>query len=56
MEDGIKETLTYCDFASEHWTRICTNNVIDRLNRDIRRHTCAVGNFPDTTPLKSVKK
>jgi hypothetical protein len=28
VEDGIEETLTYCDFPSEHWTRIRTNNVI----------------------------
>ena len=21
VEDGIEETLTYCDFHSEHWTR-----------------------------------
>ena len=33
VEDGIEETLTYCDFPSEHWTRIRTNNVIERLNR-----------------------
>ena len=33
IEDGIEETLTYCDFPSEHWTRIRTNNVIERLNR-----------------------
>ena len=26
VEDGIEETLTYCDFPSEHWTRIRTNN------------------------------
>ena len=32
VEDGIEETLTYCDFPSEHWTRIRTNNVIERLN------------------------
>ena len=37
VEDGIEETLTYCDFPSEHWTRIRTNNVIERLNREIRR-------------------
>ena len=24
VEDGIEETLTYCDFPSEHWTRIRT--------------------------------
>ena len=29
VEDGIEETLTYCDFPSEHWTRIRTNNVIE---------------------------
>ena len=46
-EDGIEETLTYCDFPSEHWTRIRTNNVIERLNREIRRRTRVVGTFPD---------
>ena len=39
--------LTYCDFPSEHWTRIRTNNVIERLNREIRRRTRVVGSFPD---------
>lgn len=39
VEDGIEETLTYCDFPSEHWTRIRTNNVIERLNREIRHRT-----------------
>ena len=29
VEDGIEETLTYCDFPSEHWTCIRTNNVIE---------------------------
>ena len=45
--DGIEETLTYCDFPSEHWTRIRTNNVIERLNREIRRRTRVVRTFPD---------
>ena len=47
VEDGIEETLTYCDFPAEHWTRIRTNNVIERLNREIRRRTRVVGAFPD---------
>ena len=46
-EDSIEETLTYCDFPPEHWTRIRTNNVIERLNREIRRCTRVVGTFPD---------
>ena len=37
----------YCDFPSERWTRILTNNVIERLNREIRRHARVVGTFPD---------
>lgn len=47
VEDGIEETLTYYDFPSEHWIRIRTNNVIERLNREIRRRTRVVGTFPD---------
>ena len=46
-EAAIEETLTYCDFPSEHWTRIRTNNVSERLNREIRRRTRVVGTFPD---------
>lgn len=47
LEGGIEETLTYTDFPFEHWTRIRTNNVIERLNREIRRRTRVVGTFPD---------
>lgn len=47
MEDSVEETLSYCDFPAEHWTRIRTNNVIERLNREIRRRTRIVGTFPD---------
>ena len=47
VESGIEETLTYCDFPTEHWTKIRTNNAIERLNREIRRRTRVVGAFPD---------
>lgn len=47
VADGIEETLTYCDFPSEHWTNIRTNNVIERMNREIRRRTRVVGAFTD---------
>lgn len=45
--DSVEETLTYMSFPSEHWTKIRTNNVIERLNREIRRRTRVVGAFPD---------
>ena len=47
VESGIEETLTYCEFPMEHWTKIRTNNAIERLNREIRRRTRVVGAFPD---------
>jgi transposase-like protein len=47
LEDGIEETLTYMDFPTQHWSRIRTNNTIERLNREIKRRTKAIGAFPD---------
>ena len=47
LDQGVEETLTYMDFPSQHWTKIRTNNVIERLNREIRRRTRVVGTFPD---------
>ena len=47
-EDGYCEVLgAACDFPTEHWPRICTNNVNERLNREIRRCARVVGCFPN---------
>lgn len=47
LQDGIEETLTYMDFPTQYWSRIRTNNTIERLNREIKRRTKAIGAFPD---------
>ncbi len=47
VEESIEETLTYMDFPTEHWLKIRTNNMIERMNREIRRRTRVVGTFPD---------
>ena len=47
VETGIEETLTFMDFPSQHWTRIRTNNMLERVNREIKRRTRAIGAFPD---------
>ena len=46
VEEGAEETLTYALFPREHWRRIRTNNGIERLNREIKRRTRAIGTFP----------
>ena len=47
VEDSVEETLTYCDFPYEHWTRIRTNNVIEWLNREFCRRNRVMGTFLD---------
>ena len=47
VEDSIEETLTFMNFPSQHWTHIRTNNTLERLNREIKRRTRAIGAFPD---------
>lgn len=51
LREGIGETTTYLldDYPPprEHRRRIRTNNMIERLNREIRRRTRVVGSFPD---------
>ena len=47
VREGVEETLSYMSFPREHWVRIRTNNVLERIMREIRRRTRVVGNFPD---------
>jgi putative transposase len=47
FEDGVAETLSYMVFPREHWTRIRSNNMLERIMKEIRRRTRVVGSFPD---------
>ena len=49
LRKGICETTTYLldDYPHEHRRRIRTNNMIERLNREIRHRTRVVGAFFD---------
>lgn len=42
-----EDILTYKAFPQEHWTRIYSNNVLERLNKEVKRRTNVVGVFPD---------
>ena len=49
LREGIGETTTYLlpGFPDGHRRRIRTNDMIERLNREIRRRTRVAGGFPD---------
>jgi putative transposase len=47
VSESLSDTLTYMSFPQEHWTRIRTNNGLERIMREIRRRTRVVGSFPD---------
>ena len=35
------------DFPYEHWTRLRTNNALERIMKEIRRRARVIGAFPD---------
>ncbi|EKE50770.1 mutator type transposase [Bifidobacterium bifidum LMG 13195] len=49
LREGIGEATTYLlpELPDGHRRRIRTNNMIERLKREIRRRTRVVGSFPD---------
>ena len=47
VREGIEETLAYMAFPREHWRSLRTNNMLERLMRELRRRTRVVGCFPD---------
>ncbi len=40
------DVLAYMAFPSEHWTRLYSTNVLERLNREVKRRTEVVQVFP----------
>jgi len=46
LEENLEEGLTYYQFPREHWKKIRTNNVSERLNQEIKRRTRVARLFP----------
>ena len=50
LREGVGETTTYLlpEFPANHGIKLRTNNMIERLNKEIRWRTRVVGGFPDS--------
>ena len=51
LEENVPEGLTVFDFPLEHRRRLRTNNMLERLNREIKRRTRVATLFPNEASL-----
>jgi transposase-like protein len=47
LEQAEADILAYKNFPKEHWRRINSTNMLERLNKEVKRRTKVVGIFPD---------
>jgi putative transposase len=51
MRDACDDLLAFAAFPQQHWRKIWSTNPLERVNREVKRHTEVVGVFPNPPAL-----
>ena len=51
MDAARDDVLAFLHFPQEHWRKIWSTNPLERLNKEIKRRTNAVGIFPNDAAI-----
>jgi transposase-like protein len=51
LEGAEADVLAYLAFPSGHWTKIWSNNPLERLIKEVKRRTDVIGIFPNTAAV-----
>ena len=53
MDDAKTEVLAFTAFPRAHWTKIWSNNPLERLNQEIKRRAAGRRDLPQRAPPSS---
>ena len=55
LKDAKEDLCAFASFPQSHWTKIWSNNPLERVNAEIKRRTRVVGIFPnDASALRLI--
>ena len=50
LTDAKEDLCAFASFPQAHWTKIWSNNPLERVNAEIKRRTRVVEEYSPTTP------